>query len=146
MRYDNGHNSIKFIIFSNFILQILSLNFFHKKLLNLCYANCSRTVSNFAMPSRLLAAPTVLNQISLFAIFQKNFRFCFITKKDFPYKFFVEYFYKNICNLRMRISYQNCELLNFCVCKISCQYHQYHEIYATWSSPKLKRFLQKLST
>ena len=103
-------------------------------------------LSNFAMPSRLLAAPTVLNQINVFAIFQKNFRFCFITKKDFPYKFFVEYFYKNICNLRMRISYQNCELLNFCVCKISCQYHQYHEIYATWSSPKLKRFLQKLST
>ena len=38
------------------------MNIFHKKLLNLCLANCSRYVSNFAMLSRLLGAPTVFTQ------------------------------------------------------------------------------------
>ena len=38
------------------------MNIFHKKLLNICLVNCSRNVSNFAMPSRLLGAPTVFSR------------------------------------------------------------------------------------
>ena len=64
-RDDIGHNSRKFIISSKFILHILSMNIFHKKLLNICHANGSHTVTSFAMPSRLLGAPTVLNRIRL---------------------------------------------------------------------------------
>ena len=54
------HNSTKFTFFSKLIIWILSLNIFHKKLLNICHANCSLILLNFAIPSRLLAAPTVL--------------------------------------------------------------------------------------
>ena len=57
------HTSIKFIVSSKLIYQILSLNIFYKKLLNICHANCSRIMSRFAMPSRLLIFPTVLNQM-----------------------------------------------------------------------------------
>ena len=51
-------------ISSKFILQILSLSIFHKRFQNVCHANYSRTASSFAMPSRLLGAPTPLNQMS----------------------------------------------------------------------------------
>ena len=50
---------------SYYFLQTLSLNIFHKKLLNICHANGSQTVTSFAMPSRILGAPTVLNRMRL---------------------------------------------------------------------------------
>ena len=37
--------------------------FFIKKLLNICHVICSRIVSSFVVPSRLLGAPIVLNQM-----------------------------------------------------------------------------------
>ena len=55
----------KIINCSKFILQISSLRFFHKKLLNISHANCSKIVSNFAMHSRLLVATFILNQMRL---------------------------------------------------------------------------------
>ena len=50
---------------SYYFLQTLSLNIFHKKLLNICHANGSQTVTSFAMPSRILGAPTVLHRMRL---------------------------------------------------------------------------------
>lgn len=41
---------------SKFILYILSLNSFHKKLLNFCLTSCFRIVSSFAILSKLLGA------------------------------------------------------------------------------------------
>ena len=53
----------KFIIYSRLILQILSLSIFYRKLSNISHANSSRIVPSFEMPSSLLGAPTVLNQM-----------------------------------------------------------------------------------
>ena len=116
-----------------------------------CHVNSSRVVPSFAMFSRLLEAPSVLNQISSAGNFvlesftqylkkhhldsPKTLPSWFYYKKRFYPQFFVEYFYKNIHNLGIKFFYQNREqafiihvLSNLCVSKISCQYH---EIYMT---------------
>ena len=136
-----------------FILQILSLTFFHKKLQKVCHANCSRVVSSFPTPSRLLGAPTIINQMRFVGNFVFG-KFYSISKKDWPrfYKrasvlvllekeispqFFVQYFYKNIHNLGIKMFYQNSEhtfvlyYLIFALVKIHVN------IYATWT-PKLR--------
>ena len=78
----------------------------------------------FTMPSRLLGAPTVLNQMSFIWNFvfvkffsvskkvyprssKKTFVFDLITEKKISPKFFVEYFYKNIHNMRIKMFYLN---------------------------------------
>ena len=150
-----------------FILQILSLTFFHKKLQNIFHANCSRVVSSFPTPSRLLGAPTIINQISIVGNFVFG-KFSSICKKDWPrfYKrasvlvllekeipprfsprFFVQYFYKNIHNLRIKMFYQNSEhtfVLYYLIFALV-------NIYATCTpklriSPKTMKLVFQLST
>ena len=95
--------------------------------MHICHVNCPHIASKLAMPSRVLRVPTVLNQVKfiwnfvfvkLFTIskkvcarFSKNiFRFGSITKKErFSPILFVEYFYKDIHNLGIKIIYQNSE-------------------------------------
>ena len=95
LKYAIAHNSKKYIIYSKLILQILSMNIFHKKLLNICLVNCSRNVSNFAMPSRLLGAPTVfswgcsVNQVFL-KILQNSQEISCLIKESLVQVFFCE--------------------------------------------------------
>ena len=86
-----------------------------------CHVNSSRVVPSFAMFSRLLEAPSVLNQISSAGNFvlesftqylkkhhldsPKTLPSWFYYKKRFYPQFFVEYFYKNIHNLGIIIFY-----------------------------------------
>ena len=118
MKYGIVNTSTKFIISSKFIHQILSLVNFHKKLLNICLANCSQIVSSFAMPSRFAGAPALLNQMrfaqnfvfeKIFSLSKKHardspksFYFGFLHKRRFSPQFFGEYFSKNIHNLRIK--------------------------------------------
>ena len=89
---------------------MLSLNFFHKELLKICNANCSRVVSSFTVPSRHFGASTVLNQMRFVRTSQylksylhdssKNFSFAFVKKnKRFSPQLFVECFNKKNKNL-----------------------------------------------
>ena len=61
LKHDIAQNT-KFTISSTFILEMLSLRIFHKKL-NICHATCSRIGPSSAMPSSLLGAPIVLDQM-----------------------------------------------------------------------------------
>ena len=114
-----------------------------------CLVPARLVVPSFAMFSRLLWAPALLNQISLVSNFafgkfysiskkvcphfpRKNSVFVFF-KKRFYSQVFVEYFYKMIHNLGIKMFYQNHGI------KIM-------EFYMTWSLPKLRIFLEKLST
>ena len=123
MRHDIAQNSTKFSISnisSKFILQILSVNIFHNKVQNVCHANCSRVVSSFAIPSGL-RAPTALNQMgfvgnliigkfySIYPRLSKKASVLVLStkKKRFYPQFFIEYFYKNIHNLVIKMFYQN---------------------------------------
>ena len=102
----------KFIFSSKFILQILSLDIFHKKLLNICHANCSLIVSSFAIPLRLLAVPTVL--------YQMKFVWNFVFEKLLV----VQHFYKNIHTLRKKMFCQNPgHVLFFCLIFVWVKLH-----------------------
>ena len=165
MRNDIACNSTKFIISSKFILQVLSFNIFHKKIFNIYQASCFQIVSSFTTPLRLLGAPNVLNQMSfvwnfafvnLFSISNKlRSRFSkkasvlvLLWKKDFPLVFCWVLLQKyseleNESVLSKSWTYFYFSISNFCVGKSSWQYH---EIYLTWSLPKLRMFLQNLSS
>ena len=164
LRHDSAHNSTKFIISSKFTLQILLLNIFHKKAIE--YYSCKllpncvqfrNALENFRSSNYPKSNDICLNFLfcsfsqylkSVSAVLQKSFRFGFITKKRFSPQFFAECFIKNIHNLKVKMLYQNREhtfvlvlyYLIFTGEKFSCQYH---EIYSTWSSSKLRMFLQK---
>lgn len=123
MRHDISHKSIKLTISSKFVLQILSLNIFHKHFFNISHANCSQFVSSIAMSSTLLGPPTAINQVrfseNLLRFFSISKRICrlfskkasvliLLQKKILP-RFFVEFFYKSIHNLKIKMIYRNCE-------------------------------------
>ena len=88
---------------------------------DICHANCSIIVSSVAMPSIL----TVLNQmrfiwnfvfVRFFSISKKVCQrfskeapvLILLPKKSISPQFFVEYHWKNIYNLRLKMFYRNC--------------------------------------
>ena len=94
-------------------LQIKAIEYLSSKLL--------RIVSTFSMPSRLLRAPIVLYQmkfvwnfavVKCYSIFKrvcpritKKLPLWFSQKIKISSQFFVEYFYKNIHNFRIKMFY-----------------------------------------
>ena len=111
---------------------------------NICQENCFRIMPSFKYPSRLLGAPTVLNQMR----FVRNFGFgkfysiskkvcprfskkasvlVLLHKKRFYSKFFVEYFYNNIHNWEIIMFYQNRDH-NFVPCYLICAWVNFMSI------------------
>ena len=109
-----AHNSTKFTFSSKLIIWTLALNIFHKKLLDICHANCSLILLNFAIHETSSSSNCpISNEVCLKFCFWKAFFnilknvFTVIPPKRFSLQFFVEYFYKNIQNLRIKMFYQN---------------------------------------
>ena len=133
MKHDIAHSSTKFITFSKFILQILSLNILHKKTIEYLSWNYSRIVLSFAILSILLGAPTDLNKrrfvgnfifVNFYSISRKVFpRFSkklrFYYKKTIYPQFFVECFNKIIHNLGIKMFHQNRGQI-FVLCYLIC--------------------------
>ena len=92
-RHDVARNSTKFIIFSKFILQILSLNVFDKNFLNICHeTNETSRSSSYPKPNEVCQKfhfwKVLLNIYKLSLCDSPgNFRFGFITKKRLNPKF-----------------------------------------------------------
>ena len=95
---------------------------------------------------------TVLNQIKFVCnvsqFSKKDFILVLFKKiKKFFSVFFVEYFFENIQNLKIKMFYQKCRL-NFVLCNLifmSVKFHVNNEMYPTRSSPKLRISFEKLS-
>ena len=122
----------------------------HQKLLNASHVNCSLIVSIFAIPSRHLGIPTTLNQLRFVWHFflEKFFSISKSVCPKFSKKSSLIFNNKDFHNLIKKMFYQTQKTCfsslqsDFCVGQILCQYN---EIYATWSSSKLRTFLEKLT-